>query len=387
MSQDVCEWLQSPLTPRERVARALRGEPVDRPAAVNPTSLFNVDIMARVDAWMPEVHRDPEKMTRLAETSHTIVGLDTVKPVFCTLHEVAALGADVRWGDRTTVPSCAPIVQHPSEIRIPHDWMQRETITVVLESLRELKRRHGDTVFVLGLVDGPWTQCYHFFGTQNFLMMGVEDPAAVRTALATLKEVTVEFGQAQLAEGVDGLLLNDHATGDLVSAEWYRDFLFEIHCEFTQRLDCPIILHICGRTVDRMPYIGQTGLTAYHFESRNRPDEAVAAIGPNTRLTGNINNPTTILAGTPEQVYAEAVHVMNHGIRLVSAECFGPLFAATENLRAIGRAARDYPSLSTEQRTAWGARANKFGPQGDLLHTANPAVGGTGSAKPAREGR
>ena len=58
------------------------------------------------------------------------------------------------------------------------------------------------------------------------------------------------------------ITLPDHATGDLVSGEYYHRYLEDMHREFAERIDGPIILHICGRTVDRMPYIANTGMAS-----------------------------------------------------------------------------------------------------------------------------
>jgi len=52
-----------------------------------------------------------------------------------------------------------------------------------------------------------------------------------------LKDLTVELASHSRSRA-DALLLNDHATGDLVSAEAYRDYLFDIHSEFAERLPC-----------------------------------------------------------------------------------------------------------------------------------------------------
>ncbi len=89
------------------------------------------------------------------------------------------------------------------------------------------------------------------------------------SCLDRLKEATIVFGKAQIEAGADALTLPDHATGDLVSGDYYRRYLRDLHIEFAEELDAPIILHICGRTVDRMGYIAETGMAAFHYDSKN----------------------------------------------------------------------------------------------------------------------
>ena len=129
---------------------------------------------------------------------------------------------------------------------------------------------------------------------------------------------------------------------------------------------CPLILHICGRTVDRMPYIGQTGFTAFHFDSKNPPAESREAIGPDMRLVGNVNNPHALFKSPPEVAYAESVRAMNAGVRCVGPECAIPLLTPAENLRAIARAAREYPGLSEEERRDWERRAPVYDNKGGV---------------------
>ena len=60
------------------------------------------------------------------------------------------------------------------------------------------------------------------------------------------------FGQAQMDAGADALAFPYHATGDLVSGEYYRRFLRDIHGGMAERLPVPLILRICAKTVNWM---------------------------------------------------------------------------------------------------------------------------------------
>ena len=61
----------------------------------------------------------------------------------------------------------------------------------------------------------------------------------------------------------------------------------------------PLILHICGNTLDRMDYIAQTGMAAFHFDSKNDPQAAMDTVAGRIGLVGNINNPETLYAPRP----------------------------------------------------------------------------------------
>jgi [methyl-Co(III) methanol-specific corrinoid protein]:coenzyme M methyltransferase len=328
---------------RDRVLAALAGLPVDRPAAVSPTSIATVALMEQVGAPFPAAHRDARVMTRLAETAVTEVGFDTIMPVFSVVQESAALGCEVNWGDRANWPTCiGALARSADEIRIPGDVLDRPETRCVLDSLRELKRRWGEQVAIVGKTMGPWTLGYHVFGTQNFLLMTVDRPDEVKRSLEVLKELTVRFGIAQIEAGADVLTLPDHATGDLVRAKYYQEFLQSIHQELVERIPCPLILHICGATEDRMRYIRETGFAAFHFDSKNDVRRSLEIMQGKCRLVGNINNPQTLFSRDTAAVRKEVRDVLEAGLTMVGPECALPLACPLENLRAIPAAIQEW---------------------------------------------
>lgn len=330
------QWVSRPMRPGQRVLAALAGEPIDRPAAVCPTSIATETLMDRVDAPFPEAHREAATMTRLAETAFTEAGFDTIMPVFSIVQESAALGCQIDWGDRSHWPTCTgSLVRSAAEIRIPADVLAKPDTRCVLDSIAELRRRWGDQVAVIGKTMGPWTLGYHVFGTQPFLLMSIDDPDEVKRSLDRLKELTVQFGIAQVEAGVHALTLPDHATGDLVSAAYYRNFLQDLHAELCQRIPCPLILHICGATEDRMPYIRETGFDAFHFDSKNDVGRSLEIMQGKCRLIGNINNPRTLYRADAETVRHDVWKVLDSGLTMVGPECALPLACPLENLKAI----------------------------------------------------
>ena len=158
--------------------------------------------------------------------------------------------------------------------------------------------------------------------------------------MTRLKEVTILFGKAQVAAGADILQLSDHTTGDMVRAETYRDFVLPFHKELSQEIGCPIVLHCCGYTLDRMKYFRESGFDCLHFESRNDAREAVKEIGGKMSLMGNINNPDVLLKGNPELVKEKTMYAIEAGVQIVGPECAIPIITPNENLLAIAEVAK-----------------------------------------------
>lgn len=332
-----------PMTSRQRVLAALSRQPVDRTPICNPTSVATVELMDLVDARFPESNRNAEKMARLAATGYTELGFDTIMPVFTIIQESSALGCKMQWEGKDNWPTVKmnePIWAEPEDISIPANFLTHPDTKCVLDAIRILKKEFGDEVAIIGKTMGPWSLGYHCFGVEKFLLMSLDDPDKTRRCLEKMKQATIEFGRAQIEAGADAITLPDHATGDLVSGEYYDRFLKEMHTQFVEDIPIPIILHICGRTVDRMDYIAQTGMAAFHYDSKNKPVESMEAVTQRISLVGNINNPETLYSKGPEEVAAEVLENLDAGVQLVGPECAIPLQTPIENLKAIPEAVR-----------------------------------------------
>ena len=339
-----------PMNRKERVISALNGLPVDRPPVANPTSVATVEMMDLVGARFPDAHRDAELNARLAATEYTEFGFDSITPYFSIIQESAAIGCEIQWEQKDNWPTVRmmnPIWKSSNDVHVPPDFLNHPDVKVITDSIKILKMEFGNEVAIIGKTMGPWTLAYHVFGVEPFLLGTVDDPKETAKALEKLKEFTLIYGQAQIDAGADALTLPDHATGDLVSGEYYRRFLLELHQELEESLDVPLILHICGNTIDRMPYISETGMAAFHFDSRNDPLEAMKAVDGKIRLVGNINNPTTLYARGPTEVREEVFKALNAGVQIIAPECAIPLKTKAENLIEIPIAVEDWVAERT----------------------------------------
>lgn len=341
------------MTPREIFLAALQRQPRVRPATGSATSIVTADLMEKVGVFFPQAHLDPESMAALAAAGHEILGFDNVMPLFGVWHESAALGCEVDWGSPNQMPDCRwPPYRIGEEVCIPADLLKRPGCAVPLAAIRLLRKRLGSEVAVVGKVFGPWTLGYHLFGVEEFLINTLLQPGIIKQAMATLKEVTVQFGLAQLEAGADALCLADHATRDLCSPEMYRDFLQEIHREFAERLPCPLVLHICGDTADRIPYIRETGVACFHFDAKVPTAKARELAGERLALMGGTSNLQIIRNGSKEEIHRDVEEKMKWGIEVIGPECAVPLDAPWANLKELAEEVKRRSAGSSQPSSA-----------------------------------
>ena len=266
------------MTPRERFLASLPGEPVDRPSVGNPTSIATLDLMQTTGCYFPDVHTHAERMATLAAAGYEQLGYDTIAPYSPwfkkpRLSGAIGLGGPGTHAGRTTALSVQRAGASRHSARLSGSSGDPHSDRSGPHPQGPIRRRSGaDRQSVR-----PWTLAYHLFGVENFLVLVLDDPDKLRRILERLKKVAVLFGQAQVEAGADCLTLADHLTGDMCRATVYRDFLLPVHQWLHTQLPCPIILHICGRTLDRLDYICHSGFEAFHFDSKTTP-------GPPSRL-------------------------------------------------------------------------------------------------------
>lgn len=322
------------MTGKERYLAALEGKSVDRIPVGSPTSVATIEQMKETGAFFPESHYIPDKIAKLAVAAHTVLGYDAIMPYFSVWIGAATLGARVEWGDENMMPySRSPLWKSPDQITFPGNISQTEPARALLEAIEKLSRQHPEAC-IIGKVMGPWTLSYHVHGLANFLTKTIRSPEEVRRSLNRLSEFTVRFGELQIKAGADVLCIADHATGDLISPEMYVDLLLPVHKRITTEFTVPLILHCCGDTFDRLQYFEEAGWDAYHMESRVDAFEAKREIHK-MKIIGNINDPTTLLSGTPDDVKREALYAARAGLDILAPECAIPTSVTNRNLRAI----------------------------------------------------
>jgi len=332
------------MSPKVRFLTALLGGAPDRVPVGNAVSIATVELMERAGAEFPRAHLDAAEMARLAAAGHDILGYDTIMPVFSVVQESAALGCEINWGDPEMMPGART---HPfagdAPIRLSAGWMDAPSIQVVLDALSLLRRQYGDRVVIVGKAMGPWSLSYQMMGVEEFLISTITDPGRARRSMEVLTDVAIAFARAQVQAGADIICLADHATGGMVSPRMYRDMLLPIHREIVAAVGCPIVLHCCGNTTDRLAYFAEAGFTCYHFESKVSLQAATAAAAGRMTLMGNINSPELLLHGTPEEIAAACREVLAAGVEILAPECTVPLRTPIANLQALVEAADGWP--------------------------------------------
>ena len=148
------------MTGRERLLNALAGKPTDRPSVISACQYASYELMDATGASWPEAHRDAELMATLSgKGGAEIIGLDAIRAPYCQTIEAEALGAKIKSGGKTHIPS---IAEHPYKLddtpECPADFLERGRVPVALKAISLMKERYGDQVLVMGHTQNVFTR-------------------------------------------------------------------------------------------------------------------------------------------------------------------------------------------------------------------------------------
>ncbi|UCE74977.1 MAG: MtaA/CmuA family methyltransferase [Methanomassiliicoccales archaeon] len=328
------------MKPKKKVLSALFGGRVDRPPVVNLTSVFSMEVMEEVGVTFPDAHLESGKMAQLASSSYTLLGYDSISPHISIVHEAAALGFKIDWGGPDRLPAVqGPRLSKAEDIQVPQDFLKRDSIKVVLDAIKIVKKNFGNEVAIVGKILGPWHLAMVMFDMEDFVTSMVTNPDKVKKITEIYKDVCVSFANAQVEAGADVILVGNVGNREFCSPEMYRDFVGDLFDELPIKINAPTILHICGDTSDRLDFIADSNFDCFHFDTKVETSLAREETKGKMSLAGGISN-VTLMEGRLEDVEREVTTAMEVGVDLISPECSIPLQTPLRALKGIAEEVR-----------------------------------------------
>ncbi len=331
------------MTPTRRALAAVLGGRIDYVPPANPLAQTTLDLMEFCGASWPKAHRDAKMMADLAAAPWEVCGIETARPQFDISLEAEVLGCKLDWTKSDRPPVTGPAYKNPKDISWDDKFTEKDRAAVVLESISILRERYAGYLPIVPVITAPFTVAGHIMGVENLVMMTVTDPEKAHEAISAATEFCIEYGRAQVAAGAHMLFPADpSASGDLISPETYKEFVLPYHQKFARSVSAPKILHICGHTEKLLPYIKQSGMDCFSFDSP--PAWLVRKeLGNSMSCLGSLDVIDLMPNGTPEQVYNRTVECIQQGVDIVGTACDVSNGTSLPNLKAYVAACRETP--------------------------------------------
>lgn len=324
---------------RERFLAALNGETTDRPPLAQVAALTPVELQQQTGCYMPEAHLDPESLVRLCGANHEVLGFDAVTFIINFFNEPAALGVEMKWGSKASLPMYA---SHPwsdrDDATAPKDLLDRVPLKTNLEALRIAKQRYGDRIAVLGKVMGPFSMTQVMYGVENTMLGLFDEPDKLEYFMDVCIDILVENGNAQLDLGIEALLIGEGGAGaKMLSPKMYEEHLQGVHKRMIEAIQGPTIMHICGDITPRLNALAETGLTCFNFDWAIDPAVMKRASAGKFTLMGNVNT-ADLWRAPPEVIERQVVECLEAGVEIISPGCAVSPECPVANFHAMRRA-------------------------------------------------
>ncbi len=324
--------------PRRRVLSALLDGKVDKTPVTSVAGCggtVTVDMQRATKIYWPDAHNDPEKMAKLAISSHTLTGIENVRVPFDLVVEPEALGCEVKWGN--SLESVPSISKHPykdpEDLRMPEKLLEMGRIPIVLKAIRYVREEVGDLLPISSLVNGPFTVAGHLVGISTFMRWILRNPDYVKQFIDFTTKIAIQFGKAQYEAGSDIVQVADPlASLSLISPDMFREFAKAPLTEVADSLSGIKVLHICGSTAKIIPDMAETGFDGISVE------EVVSKIKPlvgDVKILGNVSSKSTLLSGSTNDVRAEVIQSLNSGVDLLEPNCGISPITPLRNIKAM----------------------------------------------------
>ncbi|WP_321429792.1 methylcobamide:CoM methyltransferase MtbA [uncultured Methanolobus sp.] len=333
-------------TPKERLVRALTGQPVDRMPAVSVTQTGTVEQMEACGAFWPEANSDPEIMAKLAEAGHTEVGFEAVRVPFDITAEAEFFGCEIKDGTKEQQPSVVGhVVSNVEDIeKLKGYSLGHGRIGVVCEAIKILADKYGEELPVMGSMIGPFSLAQHINGDDWFMAI-FTDEAFGLALMEFTTDFCVAYAEKMVENGADTMVIIDPtASAQLIGAEFYEKFVVPFHkriVDAMHKVNVPVILHICGDTTQGLALMESSGVDGISVDQNVDVATAVGSV-EKAVIVGNLDPVNMLWNQTPEAIKEQSQKVLDAGVGLLAPGCGIVSKTPTENLRAMVEMAKNH---------------------------------------------
>lgn len=314
-----------------------------------------------IGASIRDYATDPEVMARGQLALHGELGQDVIF-LSCDNYYIAeGFGCVAELPVDETPHLLRPAVESLEDVyglEVP-DPLTDGRMPVFIEATRLVRVAVGDEVAIRTTGTGPFALASYFIGTQEFLIeVGMAkaglpgaNPDAIHHALGLAADALIAFGKASFDAGSDLLHCGDSlASCDVISPADYREWAFPYERRVIQAwkdYGAKTLLHICGDSTGVLDLYAETGADVIEIDHKVELAHAKSIVGDRACLIGNVDPVSVLLQGTPERVRAVSTACLDAaaagGGYVLGSGCVVPRITPLENIRAMVRAAREYP--------------------------------------------
>ena len=224
------------------------------------------------------------------------------------------------------------------------------------DTIRYVSERVGAEVSVHGEIFSPFSQFMEMLDFTNGLLALMDDPGKCKACLEALSAGAIELARGQAAAGAQAILVSSAFAGaGLISRQYYTEFVLPYERKvirgIREAFDGPVYTHTCGAIGDRLDLMMETGTNG--IDTLDPPplgtvdlEDARRILAGRSFIKGNMDPVNTILKGTAEAVYEDALRriaiAAPGGGYILSSACSVSPYAPPANIMKLLQAAEEH---------------------------------------------
>ena len=187
--------------------------------------------------------------------------------------------------------------------------LANEFVQGMIRQCKNVKALVGDRKYLLGDIAGPFTMAAVMVGTQDFIMLMLDEPELVEQLMDFTTCVSTEMFAILHENGCDiALPAEPVASGSLIGQDMFEEWALPALENLKNNLSMYkyFFTHICGASGQRAKALRDIGVRAFSGDYLVDLDKALTDADGRLVMMGNINPAGALLSGTAEEVYSEA---------------------------------------------------------------------------------
>jgi len=370
------------MTPRERVAAAMRHEIPDRVPVMCQMSMGHMYLQSGcspLECWHDTATYVAVlfQMRERYDFDGILVSVPGSDPSWRDkIEEVQPIedGYVVTWREEIDCPTAYPIglktlyrnddLPEPMPRRPPADpasfdpdTLETETPDWMLANLRAVIERNQGKFSIHGETFSPFDKVVDTFGQEGAMLALLDAPEVCKAILERGVQYCAYWGLAQAKCGCDALKISSpYVGGGLLSPRMYEEFVVPYERAMIEQLHAgapgvPVYTHTCGAIGDRLELMASSGTDG--LECLDPPPlgdvelaDAKRRVGDRMFIKGNIDSVNTLLnkdlRGIEEDVRAALAAGMPGGGYILSTACSIAPQVSAEKIQALTRFGHEF---------------------------------------------
>jgi [methyl-Co(III) methanol-specific corrinoid protein]:coenzyme M methyltransferase len=336
------------LTPKERVMRLFRKEPVDTMPFFSGMGMVLMPAIKKLGYQFPQVHSDATKLAQSAILSSRMFDFDSVVVPYDMTCESQAIGNTISLYENSedilypTIPE--KMWKNMDQVQIPANIMSLGRMPMVVEAIKICKQEAPELAIGAWQL-GPFTMSGQLLELDVLLKGVFKEKVKVEETLDKIADMIITVGQAYQAAGADYITLREMGTGtDLISPRTWKQMIQPRMRRILAAWKSPKVLHICGATNLIIEMMADCGADAISVDIKNNLVESRQKLGNDALLLGNFD--VFALPCKAETTVDQAIEGIKKnidgGVDAIWPGCDLWPDIKEENMRAIVQTAREY---------------------------------------------